>query len=114
MEQYVKLSNIGGGVLDEIFQEEWEKILNNISDPNRPPLAKRKLTISITLQPNENRQAASISVDIKPTLAPVVSYKSIISIGKVQDKIKAVEHGQMNLFDTENNKPKVVRGKNND
>jgi hypothetical protein len=64
------------GAIIERVDLEMSKIIENIMDPNTKATEKRKLTLTLTLTPDDNRQTVSISTTAKPTLAttsPVVT-----------------------------------------
>lgn len=58
------------GAIQERADYEITKILDNILDPNTTATAKRKLTITLTLCPDDTRQNISVGVVAKSTLAP--------------------------------------------
>lgn len=58
-----------GGVLERV-DYEMPKVLENIFDANTKPTAKRKLTITIELTPDDDRQTIAVNYTVKPTLAP--------------------------------------------
>lgn len=66
----ITLSSIGNGALEEIFQDELQKIMDNIVDPNTKPDAVRELTIKIQLKPDEHRSWGTIDLSAQAKLAP--------------------------------------------
>ena len=58
------------GAILERADYEMFRILENILDPNTAPTAKRKLTLTLELKPDDNRQLITVSCAAKSTLAP--------------------------------------------
>lgn len=64
------------GAIQERADYEMSGILANILDPNTSATAKRKLTITLELKPDDTRQNIAVSVTAKSALAstnPVVT-----------------------------------------
>lgn len=59
------LANLGAGALMECATVELRKICENIADPNVKKDAKRKLSITIVVKPDEKGEMAAISYDLK-------------------------------------------------
>ena len=53
------------------MSEEWNKVIENMQDPERPYKAKRKLVITLTCTQNEKRSAMDVEAEVKSTLAPI-------------------------------------------
>lgn len=73
MAKIVDLNNFANGAMAERFNAELQKVLKNIADPNTDPKKKRKLTVTVTLEGNEERNLAGTSIQINSTLAPAKS-----------------------------------------
>ncbi len=58
------------GAIQERADYEITKILENILDPNTSATAARKLTITLTLKPDDTRQNIAVGVVAKSTLSP--------------------------------------------
>ena len=67
--QDVTISNLGGGVLPELFQENQQRVLENIADSNVPAKGKRSIILQIDYEPSEERSVAQITVSVKCKLA---------------------------------------------
>lgn len=64
------------GAIMERADYEMSRIMANILDPNTSATTKRKLTLTLELKPDDDRQTISVSCTAKPTLAvtnPVVT-----------------------------------------
>lgn len=57
------------GTIQERADYEMSGILANILDPNTSATAKRKLTITLELKPDDTRQNITVSCTAKSTLA---------------------------------------------
>lgn len=64
----ISLANLGNGDLLECAASELRKICSNIADPNCKAGAKRKLQITIEIQPDLKGQMAKISYNLKTTM----------------------------------------------
>lgn len=102
----VELQNLVGGQLQEKFEHAFEKVLENLQDPNTFFKVKRGITIKLDFVQNEKRDDVLVSVDVSEKLAPQAGMKTSFSIGKdlQTGEIYAEEYGkqikgQMNLFD---------------
>ena len=102
----VELQNLVGGQLQEKFEHAFEKVLENLQDPNTSFKVKRGITIKLDFVQNEKRDDVLISIDVSEKLAPQAGMKTSFSIGKdlQTGEIYAEEYGkqikgQMNLFD---------------
>lgn len=58
-----------GGFLERV-DYEMAKIIENILDANTKAVAKRKLTITMELTPDDDRQRVSVSFTARSALAP--------------------------------------------
>lgn len=58
------------GAIQERADYEMSRILANIQDANTSPTAKRKLTLTLELKPDDDRQTIAVSCTAKSTLAP--------------------------------------------
>ena len=64
------LVEMASGAILERVDYETARVMNNIMDPNTNPTAKRKITVSIELKPDDTRQNVSVSYNVKSALAP--------------------------------------------
>ncbi|MEL7661547.1 hypothetical protein [Acetobacterium wieringae] len=72
----MKLSDIGKEreqqALQELFNVEFAKVIENIMDKRTYPEDKRKIQINIIMVPQNERAKLRIAYDIKTTLAPIM------------------------------------------
>lgn len=59
-----------------------KKVVANMMDPNTPYKNKRKISINLSLEQNENRDDVAIECTVNTTLAPVKSATTRMTIGK--------------------------------
>ena len=102
----VELQNLVGGQLQAKFEHAFEKVLENLQDPNTSFKVKRGITIKLDFVQNEKRDDVVVTVDVAEKLAPQEGMKTSFSIGKDLEtgEIYAEEYGkqikgQMNIFD---------------
>ena len=81
------------GAIQERVDYEVAKVIDNIMDANTDPKTKRKITLTIELKPDENRQFISLSASAKSTLAPVVPIGTTLGIA-------ADHNGEMVIVET--------------
>lgn len=68
---------------------ELSKLIANINDPNTSEKSKRKLTITLTLQPINGRENVILTSDVKSVLAPLTPTEIILS-----NVVRADENGE--------------------
>lgn len=79
------ISNLAKGALVEQFEDELEKVLDNIVDPNTDPKKARKIQITFEIKPNDKRNMADIKFQTKSSLVPVNTVSTAIIIDKDKD-----------------------------
>ena len=114
----VNLETFAGGALQEKFDDAMEKVLQNMSDPNTPWKNKRKITVEVTFEQNEDRDDSSVNVSVIPKLAAVKPVETRMAIGRdlATGKCYAEEYGntvrgQMSFDDLQRPEDVVVDGK---
>lgn len=58
------------GAIQERIDYEMAKVIDNILDPNTSTQKKRKLTLTIELQPDDNRQTVFVNCTAKSSTLP--------------------------------------------
>lgn len=109
------LSNIGGGVVEEKFAEELQKVLNNIVDVNTEVRAMREIIIKIKFKPDEERNSSAVTVSTSCKLAGDKAYDTRTFIGKRADGTgEAHEHNpkQMQFMFDRCQKPSITNETN--
>ena len=107
-EDPVTLGNLGDGAAIEKFNDELQKVLDNIIDPNTKADMVREIVLKVRLKPDENRNVAAISIVCGCKLAPDSEFITSCMIGKVGNTGLAREmKTQQSLF-VEGEDEKVV------
>ena len=70
MEDKVSLTNLGGGAAVELFDNELALVLDNIQDPNTEARKVRKITLEITIKPDNDRSFGEVMIQAKSAIAP--------------------------------------------
>ncbi|WP_078392046.1 replication terminator protein [Shouchella patagoniensis] len=91
MSKIVDLNEFANGAVIERFNIELQKVLENIADPNTDPKKARKLTLTVTLKADGERDIASVGIQAKSTLSPAKDIETKIVIdqdgaGKITGK----------------------------
>ena len=78
--EYVRiksLADLNDGAVDELFQHEFVKLLNNLQDENTSWKEPRQVTIQITVKPNsETRESCTSSIKVTSKLAGIKPHES--------------------------------------
>jgi hypothetical protein len=89
----MKLENVGGGVLSELFARELELVEENMADANTSAKAKRRIALTVEFTiiegPGGSRRDFAISCASSSKLAPVTQHRSFGSFGTVDGKPRA-------------------------
>lgn len=102
----INLDQFCGGALSEQVNRALQEIAQNIQDPNTDAEKTRKLTITLTFHPSEDRILVKTDIQTKTALAPAAPVKTTIVTGKDlrTGKIEVTEYskqvpGQMVMGD---------------
>lgn len=82
-----KLSEIAHGAVQVKLDRAMTAVAQNILDPNTTAKAKRKVTITITIAPDETRSTAQIEVGTKTSLAPEESVATTALLGQQNSEV---------------------------
>lgn len=85
----VSLDTLNSGAVIELFNEEWEKLLENIADENVSADTMRELRIVIKVKPDKNRQTAKTTVEATTKLAPVKPHESFVLLSGDGGRVNA-------------------------
>jgi len=91
MEERLSLANLGKGAAVERFDDELQKVLENILDPNTRPDLVRSVTLTVKIKPNEDRDFANVEIQATSKLAPYDHVPTHIYIGTEKGRAVAVE-----------------------
>lgn len=102
-EEFKKLdiTNVANGAAVELFEHAIGEVLTNILDENRDPLAARKVTLTFEIKSNRERNMATVGVEAKTSLAPVVKADSTMFFRNEKGRPVAYSHNifQPSLFE---------------
>ena len=82
MSNMVNLDQFADGALAEKFNIAYKEVLENIADPNTPHKTKRKLTLELTFETDEERELSTVDIATKTKLAPAKSVATRIIIDR--------------------------------
>lgn len=93
--KHINLETFANGAFTAQVNRAMEEVTKNIQDPNTESGATRKITITIGLKPNQERNFVATGVQVKTTLAPALGAVTAISMGKDirTGEVEAVEVG---------------------
>ena len=104
--KHIDLEQFAGGKLSVQLNKALEKITENVQDPNTDALRVRKINVSISFRPNDERNFVATTVETKLSLAPELGATTALSMGRDlrTGEVEAVEifnqiPGQMNVDD---------------
>lgn len=104
--KHFNLEEFAGGKLSVQLNKALEKVTENIQDPNTDAQKVRKINVSISLRPNDERNFVSTTVETKLSLAPELGATTALSMGRDlrTGEVEAIEifnqiPGQMNVND---------------
>ncbi|WML38678.1 replication terminator protein [Neobacillus sp. OS1-2] len=78
MPNIVDLNTFANGALAERFNQELQKVMNNVVDPNTDPNKVRKVTMTVSISSDDNRELSDVSVQVKSTLVPAKNIQTKI------------------------------------
>lgn len=85
----INFATLAGGAVEEKLQYALAEVAANIADPNTDAKKTRKVTMTLTIKPNEQRTIASLDIDVKTSLAAPKTISTAIMIDR-DEKGKAV------------------------
>jgi hypothetical protein len=110
------LSEIAEGAVQAKFAKEVKRVCENILDLNTDASKKRKITLTLTYIPNDQRNSVDVLVEAKSTLAPQVGTSTTMLLGRDMNtgfinanELKSNVPGQT-YIDVEDGKPKTDIG----
>ena len=91
-----QLDKIARGALQEKFSRAFERVMENLLDPNTSFKESRKITITLKFTQNEERDDVSCDVSVVEKLAASVPTKTAFAVGKdlKSGKVYAEEYGR--------------------
>ncbi|MEB4819662.1 replication terminator protein [Bacillus thuringiensis] len=74
----IDLNSFANGAVAERFDEEFERVLENMSDLNTDPKKPRTITLTLTITGDKKREVWDCQVQAKSKLAPTIEVGSKI------------------------------------
>lgn len=104
--KHINLEQFAGGKLLVQLNKALEKITENVQDPNTDAQKVRKINVSISFRPNDERNFVATTVETKLSLAPELGATTALSMGRDlrTGEVEAIEifnqiPGQMSVND---------------
>ena len=104
--KHFNLEQFAGGKLSVQLNKALEKITENVQDPNTDAQKVRKINVSISFRPNDERNFVATTVETKLSLAPELGATTALSMGRDlrTGEVEAIEifnqiPGQMSVND---------------
>ena len=89
----VTLESVNSGAIIDLFEEEFEKLVQNIADDNTEPDKVRSITIQLSDKPSKDRSKADTKVSVTSKLAPLKPHESYIVLSTDGKKVSAYVAG---------------------
>lgn len=104
--KHFNLEEFAGEKLSVQLNKALEKITENVQDPNTDAQKVRKINVSISFRPNDERNFVATTVETKLSLAPELGATTALSMGRDlrTGEVEAIEifnqiPGQMSVND---------------
>ena len=99
------------GAIRERADYEMTRLLANILDPNTSATAKRKLTLTLELKPDDTRQNIAVSVTAKSALAATNPVTTSLYVADGENVVEMVPQipGQFGIDGTEQEAPSSLK-----
>lgn len=111
----IDLNKMAGGALQEKFNREITKVIENMQDPNTPYSTARSINIKITFRQGEERDDAKVDIAVTSKLAGVINASTSFAMGKDLEsgEVEVREYGkqipgQMSFDDVELEQPEAT------
>ncbi len=79
--EVITLEQVNNGAVNELFKDEFKKILNNLADENTSWKTQRSITISLKVKLNsEERDTATTLVEVVSKVAPPKPNEAIVHL----------------------------------
>ena len=92
----IELRDLVGGALQEQFAKSFEKVVENLQNPNTPYKNSREITIKLKFTQNERRDDVKCGILVAEKLAPQSPMETSFAIGTdlQTGKVYAKEYGK--------------------
>lgn len=92
----IELKELVGGALQEQFAKSFEKVVENLQNPNTPYKNTREITIKLKFTQNEHRDDVNVGILVSEKLAAQSPMETRFAIGKDLEtgEVYAKEYGK--------------------
>lgn len=92
----IELKQLVGGALQEQFAKSFEKVVENLQNPNTPFKNSREINIKLKFTQNEKRDDVKCGILVAEKLAPQSPMETSFSVGKdlKTGELFALEYGK--------------------
>lgn len=111
----IELKELVGGALQEQFAKSFEKVVENLLNPNTPYKNTREIAIKLKFKQNEHRDDVKVDISVAEKLAPQAPMLTSFAIGKnlQSGEVYAEEYGkqirgQMSISDVQPQPGEVI------
>jgi len=91
MRKIIDLNTVADGALLDKVNKAMQQVVDNIADLNTDPTKMRKVTITISMKPNEERDLIQMEIKAVPSLAPAKGTNTKFLIGEDNGGVTAAE-----------------------
>ncbi|EAC8350577.1 hypothetical protein [Listeria monocytogenes] len=78
----IEVQTFASGVVNELFNEGFRQIVQNIADLNTEADKKRKMKIEFVFSPGKNRDQSQVAIQMKVDLQPISPQLTTVLIDK--------------------------------
>ena len=110
--EFTSIDQLMDGAVSERFRDELKKVSDNLFDMSTDASKVRKLTLTFSFKPTEDRQFAELKVDVKSTLVPAAAMKQILFMAQEDSgAVHLIEQtnqipGQIDIYGEEQDAPR--------
>lgn len=111
----IELKELVGGALQEQFAKSFEKVIENLLNPNTPYKNTREIAIKLKFRQNEHRDDVKVDISVAEKLAAQAPMQTGFAIGKnlQNGALYAEEYGkqirgQMSISDVQPQPGEVI------
>ena len=87
--EQINIKTLNNGAMEDMFQNELDRVLRNINDLNCKSTAMREIKIVLKITPTEDRQMAQTSLAVTSKLAPIEPHGGSVFLSFRNNKPKA-------------------------
>lgn len=91
----VQIHTLARGTAAAAFEREFGRVMDNIGDEATDAKKERKITLTIAIKPNSDRNVADVKVAAKSSLAPQEETRSILLLDVTAEGVNARERSSV-------------------